>query len=79
MSIISEKLRRVIMTELGLKSFSVNEATTARDIPGWDSLSHVRIMIAVEREFGIRFSIREVMALATIQDLQQLVETKTRS
>ena len=73
---ISDRLRRVITNELGVKTLEVREGTTAHDIPGWDSLTHVRIIFAIEREFSIRFSNREITALATIRDLQQLVDEK---
>ena len=73
---ISERLKRVILDELNLGDVDVAETTTARDIPGWDSLAHVRIIFAVEKAFGVRFTNLEVMRLSTISELQQLVDSK---
>jgi acyl carrier protein len=36
------------------------DSLSADDIEEWDSLSHIRFMIAVEREFGVRFSTGEI-------------------
>lgn len=73
---ISDRLKRVILDELNLGDVDVVDTTTARDIPGWDSLAHVRIIFAVEKAFGVRFSNLEVMRLSTISELQRLVDSK---
>ncbi len=46
-------------------------STTAADVDGWDSVSNIEVMIALEREFGIRFSTGE---MATLQNMSQHVE-----
>lgn len=73
---ISERLRNTILRELSLEDFPLSEATLASEVPGWDSLNHVRILIAVEKEFGIRFRSLEVIRLSNIGALQALVEKK---
>jgi len=47
----------------------ITEATTARDIAQWDSLSHVRFMALVEQEFGIRFTTAEVQTFTNLGSL----------
>lgn len=76
---ISARLKRVILRELGLKEFEFSESTTASQVPGWDSLSHVRIISAVEAEFGIRFRALEVIRLRSVGELQAAVERRTGS
>jgi acyl carrier protein len=49
---------------------------TATDVPAWDSLSHITLIVAVEREFGIRFTTAEVAALMNVGDLADLVQKK---
>lgn len=41
----------------------VTDATTAADIPGWDSLMHLDLMIAIERHFSITFASAEMSML----------------
>jgi acyl carrier protein len=50
---------------------------TARDVDGWDSLAHVRLLLAIERKFQIKFSAPEVGGLNTVSDLVLLIERKT--
>ncbi len=50
--------------------------TTANDVEGWDSLSHVNLIMAVENRFNIRFSQKEVMSFKNVGDLARCVESK---
>ncbi|MBV5329888.1 MAG: acyl carrier protein [Chlorobium sp.] len=49
---------------------------TANDIDGWDSLSHVNLITAVEAKFKIRFTQKELLTLKNIGDLNKTVEAK---
>jgi acyl carrier protein len=52
---------------------------TANDIDGWDSLSHVNLIIAVEAGFSIRFAHRELLTFKNIGDLLRSIESKIGS
>ncbi len=41
----------------------LSDQTTAADVDGWDSMSHIDLLIAVERHFGIRFATAEMSRL----------------
>lgn len=73
---ISEKLKRVILAELELDDWDIQDGTTADTVPGWDSLSHVRIISAVEDAFRIRFHTREIVRLRNVGHLQELLDKK---
>jgi len=74
--LISTRLKHVILRELRLEAFDLEDDTLASQVPGWDSLSHVRILTAVENEFGIRFRGLEVVRLKNVGELQALVDRK---
>jgi acyl carrier protein len=52
---------------------------TANDVAGWDSMSHLQLIISVEKEFGIKISGAEVMRLKNVGDLLSLINMKTQS
>lgn len=52
---------------------------TARDVEGWDSLSHVRLGLTVERAFNVRFSASDITGLKNVGELVDLVRVKTGS
>ena len=76
---ITLELKNVILAALKLTDWEIVGDTLAHDVPGWDSLSHVDVILAVEEHFGVRFSSREVLALKNIGDLQRLLDTKRQS
>jgi acyl carrier protein len=77
--VISERLKRVILRELDLDDCEIEDETEASDVPGWDSLNHVRIIDAIEQEFGLRFRSLEIIRIRNVGDLQQLIDGKTSS
>lgn len=54
----------------------IDDSTTARDIEEWDSLSNVRLIVAVERSFSIRFTNAEIEAMGCVGDLVNAIEAK---
>ncbi len=51
-------------------------AMTANDVPGWDSVKMIMIVLAVEQHFGIKIRSREVDRLKKVGDLAELVKAK---
>lgn len=77
-AMISERLKKVILRELDLDDFDIEDTTTADMVPGWDSLNHARVIAAVEEEFGIRFRTLELIALRNVGGLQELIDKQNR-
>lgn len=73
---ISNRLKKVILTTLNLDEFHLTPDMTADQIPGWDSLTHLNVITAVEKEFGIRFKTLELLKLKNIGDLQRIIDQK---
>ncbi len=59
-------------------TIQINEQTTADDIDGWDSLSHVNLIVAVETTFNIRFSQKELLTFKNVGDLVRSIESKIK-
>lgn len=73
---ISERLKKVILNELQLDDFDFQIDTTADQVPGWDSLSHINVILAVENAFKVRFRPYELLKLKNIGELQSLLDSK---
>ena len=50
--------------------------TTADDIDGWDSLSHINLIVAVANRFNVRFKPKEVLSFKNVGNLACCVESK---
>jgi acyl carrier protein len=58
------------------KTIKLNENTSADDIEDWDSLSHMQLVVAVEKHFKIRFTLSEMQSWKNVGDLARNVEKK---
>ena len=54
----------------------VTPELSARDVDGWDSLTHIRLVLTVEKAFKIKFSTSEVGKPQNVGDLVRLIEGK---
>jgi acyl carrier protein len=54
----------------------VTESMAAAEVPAWDSLSNINMIIAVEKAFGVKFSIKDVRNLKNVGELLELIKRK---
>ena len=57
-------------------SLELNPNMTASDVPEWDSLSHIRLIVSVEKELDIRFTTAEIASLDNVGQFVALVRVK---
>ena len=73
---ITNELKAVLLTSLNLDDWDIRDETIAAEIPGWDSLNHINVILAVEKHFNVRLKSVEILKLKNIGDLQRLVIAK---
>lgn len=56
----------------------VNEESSANDVEGWDSMTHVLLLSAIEEKYGIEFNQKEIRKFQTVGDLLNSVNNKLR-
>lgn len=54
----------------------LNAEMTAKDVDGWDSFSHIRLVVAVETEFNVSLTATEVAALKNVGEFVSLLGRK---
>jgi acyl carrier protein len=69
-------IRDIMADVLDIDADDIGPATTAADVEEWDSLSHIRLMVAIERRFGITFENSEIAGLKNVGELVALIEAK---
>jgi len=73
---ILAELREIMIDVFDIDELELMPETTAEDVEEWDSLSHVRLVVSVERKFGFKFKNSEIEALKSVGDLVRLIEAK---
>ncbi|MCC7046050.1 MAG: acyl carrier protein [Alphaproteobacteria bacterium] len=51
-------------------------ALSAKDVPEWDSLNHIRLVVSIETAFKIKFTVGEITAMKNVGDLVALIQKK---
>jgi acyl carrier protein len=74
MSQIEPKLKRIVIDTLKLAETAYSEDLAAGDLPEWDSIGHVNLLMAVEREFDIAFDVIDAIDIESVADLQEMVK-----
>jgi acyl carrier protein len=58
-------------------SINLTPKMSAKDVDGWDSLTHIRLMLTVEKAFKIKISAPEIGKLENVGDLVALIKART--
>jgi len=54
----------------------ITDATNSDDIEDWDSLEHISLIVSMEKEFNMKFDIKEVGKLANVGEMVDLIVSK---
>jgi acyl carrier protein len=73
---ISDRLKKIVVRELDLDEFDFHDGTTASMVPGWDSLTHIQIIVAIEKDYKIKFKGIEILKIKNMGELQNLIDSK---
>lgn len=74
---VVSKLTGIFRDVLDHPDLTLTNELTADKVDGWDSLSHIDLLVAIERAFKIKFATREVTSLKNVGALIDLVMAKT--
>lgn len=73
---ILEKMNSILNTILKKDSIQLTETTTAQDVDGWDSLTHMLIINDIEEAFSLQFSFREIAKFKNVGDICRAIQAK---
>lgn len=70
---VFKKLHEVFWDIFDDDGIRISDDTTADDIEDWDSLEHINLIVAVEKEFGIKFSMGEVNGMKNVGEMADII------
>ena len=73
---IFEKLNEIFCDVLDLDEVKLTDETSADDIEEWDSLSHIQLIVAIEKEFKLKFTSKEIMSWKNVGEMVDCILTK---
>lgn len=73
---IFSKLNDIFIDVLDLDEVELTDETSANDIEEWDSLSHIQLIVAIEKAFKIKFTSLEIMKWRNVGEMVNSMEEK---
>lgn len=73
---VLKEVQEIFRDTLDEASLQLSDSTTADDVDGWDSLSHIQLIVAIEKHFKIKFTSKEILSWKNVGELLDSVMTK---
>ena len=73
---VFERLNKVFLDVFDDDDITVTETTTSADIDDWDSLEHINLVAAVEQEFGMKFTMGQVVTMKNVGEMVDIILQK---
>jgi len=64
-----EKVFEIVSQVMMIPVEQINEQSTPQNTDAWDSLNHMNLILALEEEFGVRFSDEQIMRMLDIKTI----------
>jgi acyl carrier protein len=75
-AVVYERLSNIFHDIFDDDSIVVIPTLSARDVDGWDSLTHIRLLLTIEKSFKVRFTTTEINNLENVQGLVKLIAAR---
>ena len=73
---IIRKLNEIFEDIIDEGSVSLSEASTSKDVDGWDSLTNIQLVVAIEKNYTIKFTSEEIISWKNVGEMIDCILTK---
>ena len=73
---IFKEVNGIFIDQLENENIILNRASTADDIEEWDSLTHIQLIVAIEKHFKVRFTSAEIQNFKNVGEMCDALEKK---
>jgi acyl carrier protein len=73
---ILKQTNKIFISVLENDSIVLTDETSADDIPEWDSLNHIQLVVEIEKHFKLRFSSSHISSWKNVGEMCRAIETR---
>ena len=71
-----EQVQEIFRDVLDDEEIVLQDISTAEDVEGWDSLTHIQLIVAIEKHFKIKFTSKEILSWKNVRELVDCLAAK---
>jgi acyl carrier protein len=75
-TLLDQRLQRIFREVFENDKLVLSDSVAAESMPEWDSLAHIKLIMACEEEFGVKFTIEETVECHSAANLRAALEAK---
>lgn len=73
---VFEKLTTVFQDVFDDDEIVLSDETTSSDVEDWDSLNHINLVVSIEKEFGMKFSMGETQKMKNVGEMVTIIQSR---
>ena len=73
---VLEQVQEIFRYVLDEEEIVLQDISTAEDVEGWDSLTHIQLIVAIEKHFKIKFTSKEILSWKNVGELVDSIAQK---
>ena len=73
---VKETLNRVFRRVFDNDAIAIYDEMTANEVEEWDSLTHINLIMEIEDEFNLKFTVDDIVDLKNVGEMIRLIEDK---
>lgn len=71
-----KKINTIFIDILDNEEIEINESSQASDVEEWDSLTHIQLVVAIEKKLKIRFTSKEIQSWGNVGEMLNCIQEK---
>lgn len=73
---MDDRIRRVFKSVFQIPPERIQDSLSPQDVAGWDSLGHIRLVTALQDEFGLEFELDEIMRMGNVGEIRKILAAR---
>jgi acyl carrier protein len=73
---MNKKIFEIVARIMGVHVDAVSELSSPENLANWDSLQHMKLILALEESLSIQFTEAQIVSVRSVKDILKLIQTK---